>query len=120
LGVIAWRHRHKVALIAHVNSGNMAMHNLQAGIVRGEPAHDLFPLFSIQRAILQTFEGGLFTLCHNVDLSLPGLDQALGSIRDHYTNSPAGSGRLLPGMPATKQWIAATEVRLLNGHKAPK
>jgi hypothetical protein len=41
------------------------------------------------------------------------LDQALGSIRDHFTNSPTGSSRPVSRETfASKQWIAATEVRL--------
>ncbi|HEV3039708.1 MAG TPA: hypothetical protein VHA33_18210 [Candidatus Angelobacter sp.] len=54
-------------------------------------------------------------------LLLNEFDRALGSIRDHSTNSPAGSSS--PGRNqglATKQWIAAIEVRLNGGHKAPR
>jgi hypothetical protein len=41
------------------------------------------------------------------------LGQALGSIRDPFTISPAGSSRSgCPESLATKQWIAAIEVRL--------
>ena len=54
-------------------------------------------------------------------LLLNEFDRALGSIRDHYANSPAGSSS--PGRNqglATKQWIAATEVRLNGGHEGTK
>jgi hypothetical protein len=46
---------------------------------------------------------------------------ARGSTRDHKTNSPTGTkqpGR--PGILVTTQWIAAIEVRLIDGHKGTR
>src|ERR1039457_7221759 len=44
----------------------------------------------------------------------------LGSVGVYYTNSPAGSSLALSGQLATKQLIAATEVRLCDGHEGTK
>jgi hypothetical protein len=45
----------------------------------------------------------------------------LGSVGDHFTISPAGSSlALFQGQLATKHFIAATEVRLCDGHDGTK
>jgi hypothetical protein len=43
-----------------------------------------------------------------------------GSVGDHFTNSPAGSSLAFSGQLATKHSIAATEVRLCDGHIGTK
>src|ERR1700730_18961239 len=51
---------------------------------------------------------------------LPSELARLGSVGDHDTDFPAGRAWPWAGQLATKQWTAATEVRLRHGHEGTK
>jgi hypothetical protein len=53
-----------MTLIAHINSAGIGMDNGQAGIVASQTPPQIPPLLPIQRATVQSFEGGLLLLRH--------------------------------------------------------
>jgi len=83
-------HRHEMTLIADINSRRIAMHDLQARIVLGQPLRQVLSV-----ACDSTSRGanaGRWIFCVPPWHTLFAFEFArLGSVGDHFTVSPAGS-----------------------------
>jgi hypothetical protein len=102
-----------------VDTGCMEVYDRQLRRFGVKLPLQLLALLTVQAIVLQPLESGLLSVGHGI---LPiVLDFArLGSVGDHFTISPAGSSRPFASQLATKYSIAATEVRLSEGHNGTK
>jgi hypothetical protein len=108
-----------VALITHIDSPGVGVNDRQTGIARRHPPPQLSALCAVHPASAQPIESGHLAFCH-VTLLKSDFRPGLGSACERNDRLSSGVGpNLFQGRRATNQCIAAAEVTLKDGHKAP-
>src|SRR3954454_15418252 len=118
------RHRRKMTLITNVDSAGVDMNDRQFRIARCYPPPQIPTLCSVHPSGLQSLKSGHSSLRHAILLDSDSSDPGSARVAKETTDSPAGSCRAFfkadsPPINAS-QCIAAAEVTLKDGHKAPK
>ena len=117
-GIAFRQHRHKMALIADVNSGRVGVQDLQPRIVRKKPAIKFPQLFAVQVLVVEPFIGGLLSLCHVIiSSSVIRLGAARFAILHNLSNG-VGPG-LFQGSPPPITPTLKPKPYYWTGTKAP-
>src|SRR3954454_2387871 len=108
----------------NVDSAGVDMNDRQFRIARCYPPPQIPTLRSVHPSGLQSLKSGHSSLRHAILLDSDSSDPGSARVAKETTDSPAGSCRAFfkadsPPINAS-QCIAAAEVTLKDGHKAPK
>src|SRR5262249_32636372 len=109
----------KMTGAANVDAGGIGVHQLQFWSGTFQPSGEFPPLAAVQRIQLQTLKSGFRPLGH-VILSLLLNSPGSAQLAKLHKLSGGVEPAFFKAALATKQSIAATEVTLRDGHRAPR